>query len=131
MHDTPTHHPGRTIVALILFTIVFATIPNTAQGQSDKRGVIVFSEENYRGRSEVFTGEALRLVDNSLGNANINSVRVRPGCRVAFRGARAHSLRSSCAAILGWRSRVKTPFQFWTTRYRPSSVTSGENPHFG
>ena len=58
-----------------------------------KRGAVLYSDEDFRGRSEVLSGDDRDLRDNPIRNDSISSVRVAPGCKVTlfsdtgFRGA--------------------------------------------
>ncbi len=45
------------------------------------RGVMLFSDEDFRGRSEVFAASDRDLRDNPIGANRASSIRVAPGCR--------------------------------------------------
>lgn len=53
-------------------------------GWSGRKGVVVYSDEGFRGRSEFLVQDDDRLSNNAVGNDSISSLRVSPGCRVTL-----------------------------------------------
>ncbi|HEX9733820.1 MAG TPA: beta/gamma crystallin-related protein [Thermoanaerobaculia bacterium] len=59
----------------------------------DRRGAVLYSDEDFRGREELFPDDDADLRDNAVRQDSVSSVRVAEGCRVVlyadsdFRGA--------------------------------------------
>lgn len=49
-----------------------------------RRGVILYSDEGYRGRQEAFYDADWSLKDNAIRQDSISSLRLAPGCRVVL-----------------------------------------------
>ncbi|MEM1178466.1 MAG: beta/gamma crystallin-related protein [Acidobacteriota bacterium] len=49
-----------------------------------RRGVILYEDEGFRGRSEFFDRDTDSLVRSRIGNDRVSSVRVSPGCQVTL-----------------------------------------------
>ena len=82
-HDTAKN----TATALLagLFALILAA-PALAdhRDRSGKRGVTVFHDVHYRGRSETFYGDISNLEGSRVGNDTVSSVAVSPGCKVTL-----------------------------------------------
>ncbi|MEE8524250.1 MAG: beta/gamma crystallin-related protein [Thermoanaerobaculia bacterium] len=79
------------LVAALVWTA--GIVPARAQrGFSGQRGVTLYSDSDFRGSNEVFTGDLSDLRRSRVGSDRASSVRVDPGCRaflyteVGFRG---------------------------------------------
>lgn len=51
---------------------------------SDERGVTLYSDDYFRGRSQTFTADDPDLRDNAIQSDTVSSVRVSPGCRATL-----------------------------------------------
>ncbi len=49
-----------------------------------QKGVTLYENEDYRGRSEFFTEDDPRLADNRIGNDRASSIKVDRGCHVTL-----------------------------------------------
>jgi hypothetical protein len=58
-----------------------ATPSPPSQPPSDNRGVTLFSDDSFRGRSQTFFVDDPDLRDNPIQNDTVSSVRIDPGCR--------------------------------------------------
>ena len=69
------------------------------QPDQQRRGVTLFADANYGGRSMTIWGSLDRLDNTTIGNDRVSSIRVDPGCRavlyrdVNYRGASAEIVR--------------------------------------
>lgn len=63
-------------------------------GWEGRKGVVLYSDEDFRGRSEFLYQDDDRLGNNTIGNDRVSSLRVSPGCRITLHENERYTGRS-------------------------------------